>query len=460
MVASRFPGNAPPFLDALEAHCRSGARLPKLEGARSLGTAPRLHLQQREAEPDGDDLEGVLSFAWQRVQQPRLPGVIDELREAARRWQSAALVAELATLHAVHAALQADPLAPSDEALRIVRRASRMTRTEAMRPLEFYANLALARLRRLRGNPHLSNRILRTLRQLSATSPWLHWEQIWGGESLPRAAEPPQSILQGCVNVLRQGQGPLHEHFAQLPEGNSPWLAELRSLREATGFGDGAFRRGQAPLPALLRGVASGWRTPTEGSRDGVRPRDGFRASVMLRPDAPAQRLLTGALPFHPEAPTLSETGNRTLRALSVLAFADGLSEEDFFAQVYRFPFEPEKHKAILAVLLHRTRNALGNMATLSQENGLLRLDTHSPICFGDPSCAEDDRERILSFIAEGNGSAKAIAERAGIPLRTAQEVLKTLVEDGACQRERKGRSIEYALEDTTFQEPTDLTPV
>jgi hypothetical protein len=33
--------------------------------------------------------------------------------------------------------------------------------------------------------------------------------------------------------------------------------------------------------------------------------------------------------------------------------------------------------------------------------------------------------------------------------------VLGDLVESGACRRQRKGRSIEYEVEDTTFSQPT-----
>ena len=42
-----------------------------------------------------------------------------------------------------------------------------------------------------------------------------------------------------------------------------------------------------------------------------------------------------------------------------------------------------------------------------------------------------------------------------GVPLRTVQVSLSRLIEDGSCTSEKVGRHVVYAVEDTTFQEPT-----
>ena len=50
---------------------------------------------------------------------------------------------------------------------------------------------------------------------------------------------------------------------------------------------------------------------------------------------------------------------------------------------------------------------------------------------------------------------AKDAAKLLGIPVRTAQDGLRRLVDDGVCRAEKVGRRLEYHLEDTTFREPT-----
>jgi predicted transcriptional regulator len=58
----------------------------------------------------------------------------------------------------------------------------------------------------------------------------------------------------------------------------------------------------------------------------------------------------------------------------------------------------------------------------------------------------------------QGRLSVRAVAQMLGIPVRTAQHALKALAEEGICEVERRGRELQYRIEDTTFSEPTRTT--
>jgi predicted ArsR family transcriptional regulator len=65
-------------------------------------------------------------------------------------------------------------------------------------------------------------------------------------------------------------------------------------------------------------------------------------------------------------------------------------------------------------------------------------------------------RLEVLRCIArEGRMAARSISDALGISIRSAQSALEELVQNGSCQRHKIGRAVEYAVEDTTFQEPT-----
>jgi predicted ArsR family transcriptional regulator len=75
-----------------------------------------------------------------------------------------------------------------------------------------------------------------------------------------------------------------------------------------------------------------------------------------------------------------------------------------------------------------------------------------------DPRQGAHEDDRVLQLVARrGRLTAKDTSQELGIPLRSAQAALEALLTSGACSRERNGRSIEYRVDDTTFQEPTDL---
>ena len=62
----------------------------------------------------------------------------------------------------------------------------------------------------------------------------------------------------------------------------------------------------------------------------------------------------------------------------------------------------------------------------------------------------------MLRHLARGaSASAKELAQRLGIPLRTVQLALQEMTEDGICSMSKDGRKVAYVIEDTTFCEVT-----
>lgn len=61
------------------------------------------------------------------------------------------------------------------------------------------------------------------------------------------------------------------------------------------------------------------------------------------------------------------------------------------------------------------------------------------------------------SSVSSGHASAKEAAEALGTPVRTSQDALRRMVDDGACRAEKRGRKLVYHVEDTTFLEPTKV---
>ncbi|MBN8612950.1 MAG: winged helix-turn-helix domain-containing protein [Deltaproteobacteria bacterium] len=152
-----------------------------------------------------------------------------------------------------------------------------------------------------------------------------------------------------------------------------------------------------------------------------------------------------------------SEHGGRTETAILTLAAAPtGLDEESFFRAVYGFAFKKALHDGVLRVLLTRVRQAIEPHARLVREGDRLRLVVEAPFTLVDPRVATRADNAVLRAIASDRAlSAKEIAERTGLPLRTVQAELGRLVDEGVCRREKDGRNTEYLVEDTVVREPS-----
>ena len=324
------------------------------------------------------------------------------------------------------------------EALAHARRASRMARTEGLLQQEYTANLVLARVRRHGGRAHLAARILEALSQVvpAPWRTWIGWELLLAGGGGLAAVVPA---------ALR----------AQL--GGSRDLADELDLFLAMVDPEAPIPPGAAPW------VWGSDHVPPTGIRDASAEHGAY---VVTSPVVRARRVLpAGVSAFDPGGVAVrldaaGRAGARTQEAVAVLALAgeNGVGEDALFQRVYGFAYDRAVHGGVLRGLLHRARGALGDAAVIDRVGeDHLRLRPAVPIVVADPRCAPSLEEQVLQRLATsaGRATAREIARAMGIPLRTVQQALGNLVDEGACHAEPDGRRVEYVVEDTTFGEPT-----
>lgn len=372
----------------------------------------------------------------------------------------ASLVIEAAALRALSLAA----LGSLDEALKHGRRASRMARTEGLPQAEYLAHLVLARLRRLSGAAHLATRILRALWRVAPPTwaPWLGWESALTGMIDPLPAGPGQVLGQWLL-ALNAGDRNLAETPRQILRSNS-WPAIKADFEVWSSAVDphtppapaiAAWCEGQTSVtPPALQGLL-GWK--------GQAPADDTAFAYALA-DGPLRRRVPRlglTMIDRSKVRTLPQTHlkqGRTEMLLAALALAppQGVAEVDCFLSVYGFPYEPEVHKGVFDVLLHRSREHAAGLGAIVRGKGLLQLELSGPTLLADPRCTRPLGDALLGVLAESSGaSAKEVAKATGVSLRLVQATLQGLVKDGVCQLEKGGREVRYTVEDTTFSEPT-----
>jgi hypothetical protein len=147
---------------------------------------------------------------------------------------------------------------------------------------------------------------------------------------------------------------------------------------------------------------------------------------------------------------------NETLVSALALAGPSGLSEEEAFGEVYEFAYQAEMHRGVFGVCVHRAREYLGAAGAIEHGAGRVMLALDAPILVPDPRCTKPMQDRLLRAIASrGGATAQDVAKAVGVSLRVAQQALADLSADGACLATKEGRKVRYAVEDTTFSEPT-----
>jgi len=398
----------------------------------------------------GWKLDGDAEALLQRAEQDAL---------AAKR---ADAVVHAAALRALHLSRNHSRL---HDAVEIARRASRMARTEAQPEMEYLAHLILARVRRLSGRPYLATRILSALSRYAppAWHRWIGWELCMSaGLSAPEQDwGPPASLLRRalthavggeregwaeCIRALRRETWPLVAHdVAQLVA-----VVDVHEQGEDATIQQWSHGEIDAPPNGLL-GLASGENIGslacivTQGNGD-RQPRRILRLGAGLAQTDDSVEL----------EPTHRRSA-RVDRMLAVLALRPaGLEFGAVFRAVWGFKFVESVHSEAFEVTLHRARERLGEHARIDRAEGSLCLVASKRLLVPDPRCTPDVDERLLQHVAShGSVNARDAARALGMSLRAVQSALKDLVESGACERRRDGRSIVYGVEDTTFREPT-----
>ncbi|MCR9159091.1 MAG: winged helix-turn-helix domain-containing protein [Nannocystaceae bacterium] len=383
------------------------------------------------------------------------PAALVALERSGRENKEAGQVLRAATLRA----LATEAAGRSNDAVEDARRAFRMARTERRPQAEYWAGWTLARQRRLTGRPYLASRILGAQRQY-APAPWHGWIGL------------ERTLAEGTAMQGESGDGPLRAALEHARAGDHPGFTRAADALMSTLEAFAPLRNDVADLLACLgqadsppREVVAQWRT---AERPFDPPPCGLSAValcplalVVAKPSSKGSRVLGLAEPLLPHSVSrllLTDKPGRTESLLAALALAgpDGLDEQGLFAAVYGFTYNATLHRGAWDVALHRARAACKGLATLFRAEGHVRLEATTPFVVPDPRCQRAHEDRVLQRMATSDGaSARDLAAGLGLSLRTVQDVLRDLVDTGACQQHRDGRRRVYSVEDTTFQEPT-----
>lgn len=415
--------------------------------------------------------QGVLGAAL-RFDRPKLDGWIAALerssisivRSLAHGWH--AVLSSTEALAAPREVIDLDPglaieatvqralveieIGDKAKAMALARQASRMAATEGLLQLEYLANVALARIRRRAGSTHLSVRILSSLQAVvpPVWKRWIGWELALAGHVEGGPLEPP-------VHAIAAGA----ERFRASLEESAAGVGFAALAREIRSFGS-------LVDPGVESADARAWLAGSEhetpfGIADPLRDSLSIAYAAVMPGRAPRRVLRVGLPLLGPDAFVVmpSLRGRRAHEALAIVALAgrDGALVQDLFRALYGTALLDITHEEVFRGLVHRMRAEVGHAADIGRAGDRLRLEPSVPVAIPDPRSERSLADRILAFVASRNGRATAreVATALGIPLRTVQRALGTLVEEGACSAEPDGRRTEYVVEDTTFHEPT-----
>jgi DNA-binding transcriptional ArsR family regulator len=413
-------------------------------------------------------LQLALASAWYDLARRRTPTGDDAaaIEQRARRLGAPELVLEAAALRTM-AAMDAGDL---ELALEHARRSFRMARTETLPDAEHLAAVILARIRRYTGQPYLATRIATALRRFAAPDwrPWIDWEITLASGAAPDDACGPATLLARAIACARAGdRGGFATVFAELEQRARSFAtlaADVARVRiaidptldlAASEPAMVAWCEGRDPFAAPPFGLVGLDRRLDDEEDIGL--------SLVIASPARAGRrtlLLARRLAEQDGACVLEGRAGRAEGIIAALALTDaaGVAEPELFASVYGFAYVAALHRGAFDVALHRARARLESLGTIERSDGRIRLVVHAPFVVPDPRALPATSERVLGRLARvGDIGAKELAAALGMPLRTVQDSLRVLVEDGACTTKRDGRRVVYSIEDTTFQEPTNV---
>lgn len=376
----------------------------------------------------------------------------------ARERGEAGLVCDLTSLRALRAVTQEE----LEAATELARTATRMARTEALRASECFANVVLARVRRLHGETHRAMRILRALLGY-APAPfheWIEWELALSAPATACTTPQPKA-LGALFTAVRAGDRSACERIAgELLERASGVGLQAQDLA-VVGVGVGlelALDRRPRVVMAWQHGEGAELPWGLSGLSESPQP-----VQVLVRPDRAGARLLDVGLPLAGVADRLPHTPGPRNRPDSLLAALGlvgpaGASDARLFEAVYGFSFVRATHQGVLDVLVHRTRARLAELGRIERIHDGYALLARRPFFVHDARSGPRDDDRVLRLVAaRGTLTAREASGVLGVSLRKAQQTLDSLAGSGACQQIRAGRHFEYRVEDTTFQEPTGV---
>lgn len=439
-------------------------------------------LQQRLA-VDSDDGWALawtkMSLAWFALAKGQLADV-EKLAEEAQALASNHGIAPALIEATVIRSLCAEALGDVVEATALARRSSRMARTEDLPQWQYLANLVLARMRRLNGLPHLTTRILRPLHQVAPASwhGWIAWEALMAGAlgfgtdiELDDANDPSGEVrgLQRFVDSAARGNAAEFQAAAEaLSALGSAWSSRTRDGSLALAAVDArigldgvdpelsAWCAGRdVTPPAVIRGLC----IDLESDRSDPGPAAFVVSGPMAGPTRRVAGLGERVVETDARVRRVRGTAERTPTTLAAMALGgeQGLLRADLFRMVYGFDYDQGVHRGLFKSLIYRVRKDLGDWGELRAEgDDRYVLELNRTLVIPDPRCEQSLEDVVLRTLGRsGAQSAKEAATHMGVPLRTAQKMLKRLVDDGALIVERVANDVTYRIEDTTFSEPT-----
>jgi DNA-binding transcriptional ArsR family regulator len=353
------------------------------------------------------------------------------------------------------------------DAIALARRASRMAQTEHLWLSHYFASVVLARLRRLSGRPHLAGLVASAC--LAVTPPafagFLLWERLFSGLADPdrtpatiaeRAWQSAARIVTGRDSHAGDAANDLMTLVAKSAMHRNDAHDLLCALDPEHPVRDGS------PVARWVTGVVQ----ETPAALSGLTPPAWADASPDAAPVASSwpkgrsgRRILGFAV--SPAFERLAPHGARAARPeaiASALALAgdDGVALPDLFASVYGFAFRRDLHEPTFKVERHRAKKLLEPVADLESTDGRATIRVRTAFVVQDPRCQRPLPDVLLRHLATpGGATARELAERLDVPLRSVQQALKELTADGACVSAREGRKVAYTIEDTTFCELT-----
>lgn len=348
--------------------------------------------------------------------------------------------------------------------LALARSASRGVREVPLLYARVLAQIALARLRRLSGRHVLGAHILTSTRPHTPDpwTGWLDWELFLASGDVPpsRTTSPFPSSAFAVVDVARAGDRETLSRARSTAERVmtlAPFAREQAQVFDAIDPnrtpGDEATlawaRGGVASPPAAVRALAS-------------RATGEIKASLVFAGPAVAARRFCEAGQALAGEVTALRTSSRAVRSLTLLsaltlAGRDGVEPAAAFRAVYGFSYDPPVHAGLFRVLIHRTRKLIEHLGAIGSDGGVLRVEWHRSVVFVDPRGEVSLEDAVLQFLANRSASrARDVAEILNVPLRTAQQALHQLSEEGVVDARRVGNGHAYSLEDTCFSR-TDL---
>lgn len=182
---------------------------------------------------------------------------------------------------------------------------------------------------------------------------------------------------------------------------------------------------------------------------------------LRVAPTGPPRRLARRAHRWlawlEPDLALRLEDSGRTGLALATAAVRPGevATREVFFRQVYGFSYSKELHKNAFTTLVHRMRTEAEGVGRILNTSAGVEFVVDRAALIAEPQFAPSLGQSLAALLATEELSTRDAAQSLSLTERSIQRELRQLLEEGAVVAERRGRSLVYRLEDTTFKEPT-----